>query len=181
MKPFIFCKSLSFQFQGPSYQEYRQFLLGLMVWAGILGPCTCPERPPALPAGLPWGSSAEAHRAMSHVLCVGPHTSLCSVPNVRKCLLTWGSLFPSPALGVTVLPVKWNPPACPAFETKKQGILLPLYSSLEEMKPEPGSCLMWDKREGETRGGEREAAILCLPQSHSLPEGVTIPVVISEG
>lgn len=65
--------------------------------------------PPALPAGLPQGASAEA----SHPLYVTPN---CSVPNLRKCLLTWGNLIPKPALNE-------SPPVGVTFETKKPGIL----------------------------------------------------------
>lgn len=90
---------------------------GLGSWARAPAPPPTPPHatphlritPPALPAGLPQGASAEA----SHPLYVTPN---CSVPNLRKCLLTWGNLIPKPALNE-------SPPVGVTFETKKPGIL----------------------------------------------------------
>lgn len=81
--------------------------------------------PPALPAGLPQGASAEA----SHPLYVTP---ICSVPSLRKCLLTWGNLIPKPALNE-------SPPVGVTFETKKPGILAIVSLGLEKRRLEPGS------------------------------------------
>lgn len=118
--PFIFSKNQShFSFKIHPTRNVENLSLGccpgLGSWAGHRPrprPHPTPHlriTPPALPAGLPQGASAEA----SHPLYVTPN---CSVPNLRKCLLTWGNLIPKPALNE-------SPPVGVTFETKKPGIL----------------------------------------------------------
>lgn len=41
------------------------------------------------------------------------------------------------------------------FWKKESEIHLPLYSSLEEIKAEPGICLMWDQKKGDSTRGEQ--------------------------
>lgn len=128
-----------------------------MVWAGILGPCPCPQ----CPFRQGWLIMQSLHfrgtDSTPHSVWVPNFSLLCLQP--KEMPFDSGKLFPHPhALG-DYASHQTKSSCGPGFWNKEAAIPLPLYSFLEKMKPKPGISLMWDKREGETQE-KKEANIL---------------------
>lgn len=139
----------------------REVIWLLVVWAGILGPCT--PHPPPTPPPCPqpfWQGwprvSPEAH----HAVCPSSSGGCTkvplwggtpdSVPNPTRSPLTRERCFPTCARQAGVLSVPWNPPVGLAVESKRQEYSCHYSPPLGKWSQSLGSA--WR----ETRGRETE-------------------------